>query len=473
MSDESVIAVTLRDITAQKDRERELRFHATHDGLTGLPNRIYLAERLGEVLAPEGADGSWALVLLDLDGFKEINDTLGHSVGDVVLVELARRLSAQVPRGTCIARLGGDEFAILLQVSSDRAEIASRCSELLMVAADPVLAKGIPVHLGISAGVACYPVHAHTAETLLQRADIALYAAKRNRSNLEFYDPSIDHSSPRRLEMLSLLRTAIAQDEISLHYQPKVSLTNGEVRGVEALARWTSPVLGTVSPAEFIALAEATDLITPLTHLTLRRALQDCCAWRAQGMDLQVAVNLSARHLQDARLPHVVEEMIHASGAEPTRLELEITESAIMADPDRAFRIVQALREIGVAISIDDFGTGYSSLAYLQNLNIDRLKIDRSFVTGMTEHKGSRVIVASIVQLGHALGLDIVAEGIETLAQRDQLRSLGCDLGQGYLFAAAMKNEAMLQWCAGQSRIASSAASQESFLKGVVKASAR
>jgi EAL domain-containing protein (putative c-di-GMP-specific phosphodiesterase class I) len=272
--------------------------------------------------------------------------------------------------------------------------------------------------------------------------------------------------------MLALLRTAIAQDEISLHYQPKVSLTTGEVHGVEALARWSSPAFGTVSPAEFIALAEATDLITPLTHFTLRRALTDCCAWRAQGLALQVAVNLSARHLQDARLPQVVEEMIRASGAEPTWLELEITESAIMADPDRAFRIVQALREIGVAISIDDFGTGYSSLAYLQNLNIDRLKIDRSFVTGMTEQKGSRLIVASIVQLGHALGLDIVAEGIETLAQRDQLRSLGCDLGQGYLFAPAMANEAMLQWCAGQSRIATSTASQHRFMKDAVKASA-
>jgi EAL domain-containing protein (putative c-di-GMP-specific phosphodiesterase class I) len=242
---------------------------------------------------------------------------------------------------------------------------------------------------------------------------------------------------------------------MSLHYQPKVSLDTGQVHGVEALARWESPALGTVSPGEFITLAEATDLITPLTHWTLRRALRDCCAWRAQGLALQAAVNLSARHLQDARLPHVVEDMIRSSGADPKWLELEITESAIMADPDRAFRIVQALREIGVSISIDDFGTGYSSLAYLQNLNIDRLKIDRSFVAGMSENEGSRVIVASIIQLGHALGLDIVAEGIETLAQRQRLKALGCDFGQGYFFSAAMTYEAMLKWCAEQSAIES------------------
>jgi diguanylate cyclase len=336
---------------------------------------------------------------------------------------------------------------VLFEAQLQGPDLATRCAELLLVAAEPVVVKSIPVHLGISAGVARCPEDADTAETLLQRADVALYAAKRNRTNLEFYDASRDHSSPRRLEILALLRSAIANDEMSLHYQPKVALGSGRVAGVEALARWESPVLGKVSPGEFIALAEATDLITPLTHWTLRRALRDCCKWHAQGAVLQVAVNLSARHLQDAQLPHFVQDLLHSSGAEPQWLELEITESAIMSDPDRAFRIVQALREIGVSIAIDDFGTGYSSLAYLQNLNIDRLKIDRSFVIGMTQSEGSRVIVASIVKLGHALGLQIVAEGIETEMQRQQLDALGCDFGQGYLFAPAMPVEALLQWC--------------------------
>jgi diguanylate cyclase (GGDEF)-like protein/PAS domain S-box-containing protein len=449
-----IFTITLRDISAQKDRERELRFHATHDALTGLPNRVFVAERLGEMLDPRAAVPHGALVLMDLDGFKEINDTLGHSVGDTVLVELAQRLLRQVPAGTCVARLGGDEFAVVINLDPNDAELSSRCSELLLVASEPVVVKGIPVPLGISAGVARWPLDADTAETLMQRADVALYCAKRKRTHLEYYDAATDHNSPRRLEMLTLLRQAIANDEMSLHYQPKIALATGSVTAVEALSRWESSVLGKVSPAEFIALAEATDLITPLTHWSLRRALEDCRLWLAQGFALQVAVNLSARHLQDARLPRVVQDLLHSSGVEPHFLELEITESAIMSDPERALRIVLALREIGVAISIDDFGTGYSSLAYLQNLNIDRLKIDRSFVMGMQQSAGSRVIVGSIVKLGHALGLEIVAEGVETDSQRAELRSMGCDYGQGYLFSPALAVAPLLQWCGSRAEVA-------------------
>jgi diguanylate cyclase (GGDEF)-like protein/PAS domain S-box-containing protein len=447
---ERIITATFRDITAQKIREQELRFHATHDALTGLPNRVYLSEQLADIVAAQRAGAQWALVLMDLDGFQQVNDTLGHSVGDLLLVELGKRFAALAPAGACVARLGGDEFAVLLKTNNQDSELPALCQSLLLGAMEPVFVKGVPISMGISAGVARYPQDANGAEALLQRADVALYAAKRKRSGIECYDPTTDNNTPRRLEILTLLRSAVARSELLLHYQPKIELSTGCVPEVEALLRWRSPELGNVSPGEFIPLAEASDLITSLTLWTLERALTDCREWHAAGVQLKVAVNLSARHLQDSAIPTLIEKLLHSTQAQAAWLELEITESAIMTDPDRALTILRALRDLGLSISIDDFGTGYSSLAYLQRLNVDRLKIDKSFVLAMSEGLGSEVIVASTIQLGHALGLEIIAEGVETAWQADTLRAAGCDYAQGYFYARPMACGALLAWCADQ-----------------------
>jgi len=311
---------------------------------------------------------------------------------------------------------------------------------------DPIPIRGVPVSLGTSIGIALAPDDANDAESLLKRADVALYVAKRRKTRVEFYEPSNDTSTPRRLEMLTLLRSAITNDELSLHYQPKVDLQTGKTCEVEALCRWHSPTLGHVSPAEFIALAEASDLIKPLTEWTIRRALRDCRDWHEAGVELKVAVNLSARHLQDARLSSWLRDLFVATQTKPEWLELEITESAIMMDPERAARILHALRALGVLISIDDFGTGYSSLAYLRSLSVDRLKIDRSFVAIIEQSKRDRVIVESTIDLAHALGLQAIAEGIETQSQYEVLRHLGCDVGQGYFIAKPLPLERLLDW---------------------------
>jgi EAL domain-containing protein (putative c-di-GMP-specific phosphodiesterase class I) len=282
----------------------------------------------------------------------------------------------------------------------------------------------------------------------LKHADVALYVDKRKKSRVEFYDPSLDTSSPRRLEMLTLLRAAVAKGELTLHFQPKVTMQTGEVEEVEALCRWNSPTLGSVSPAEFIPLAEASDVIKPLTEWTIRQALLECRRWHDAGVNLKVAVNLSARHMQDAHLPGWLDGLFSTTGSRPEWLELEITESAIMMDPDRAARVLQALRDLGVTISIDDFGTGYSSLAYLRTLAVDRLKIDRSFIADLNAGHKEEVIVESTIKLAHGLGLQAVAEGIENETQYAILRALGCDFAQGYLVAKPMPVEQLMQWWA-------------------------
>ncbi len=445
---EHIVSVRMRDITMQKNRERELRYHATHDALTRLPNRLALSERLAAAFPEEGPKKRGALLLMDLDGFKEVNDSLGHSIGDLVLKEIAGRFASLLPAGAFVARLGGDEFALVLQRSDavDDSELQWVCRAFLASASEPVPVRGVPVSLGVSGGLALWPEHATDGEALLQKADFALYAAKNRRTVLETYDPSGEPNSPRRLEMLTLLRTAVRQEELYLVYQPKVHLATGATRGVEALSRWRSPELGEVSPGEFIPLAEATEIITPLTRWTLETGLRDCAAWRAHGWPIDVAINLSARHLQSSQLVDDVAELLEAVGLPPRALELEITESALMSDPQRAFAILTQLRKLGVALSIDDFGTGYSSLGYLQRLQVDRLKIDRSFVENLPFDKGSRAIVSSTIQLAHALDLQVVAEGIENQAQHDILGELGCDYGQGYFYARGMRHEDVTRW---------------------------
>ncbi|MDQ2639461.1 MAG: EAL domain-containing protein [Pseudomonadota bacterium] len=445
-----IVTVQMRDITLQRNRERELRHQALHDAMTGLPNRLALTEQLQAVLSDHHTGVGGALLLMDVDGFKEVNDSLGHNVGDLVLKELAGRFTRLLPPGGFVARLGGDEFALLLKRDDQVGQLQWACRAFLASASEPVLVRGVPISLGVSAGLALWPQHATDSETLLHRADCALYAAKRNHTVLETYDSSSEVNSPRRLEMLTLLRSAVRQEELYLVYQPKVELGSGEVFGFEALSRWCSPQLGEVSPAQFMPLAEATEIITPLTRWTLERGLRDCAAWRARGWPATVAINLSARLLQSSQLVEDIAELLEAARVPPKALELEITESALMSDPERAFTILTGLRGLGVQLSIDDFGTGYSSLAYLQKLQVDRLKIDRSFVENVHIDPGSRAIVASTVQLAHALGLEVVAEGIEHHAQHDILRDLGCNHGQGFFYAQGMRSEHLEAWLASR-----------------------
>ena len=442
---QEITTLTLRDITVQEGREAALRYMARHDALTKLPNRVFLAEQLEAAFLKREGSTLIALLMLDLDGFKEVNDTLGHSMGDALMSELGLRLKQFANADRHVARVGGDEFAVLWSVQgADMVEELAQ--QLLLLVEEPILIKGIPVSLGTSIGIATSPDHASDPESLLKHADVALYVAKRKKSRVEFYDPSADTSSPRRLEMLTLLRAAVSKGELALHFQPKVSMQTGAVTEVEALCRWNSPVFGHVSPAEFIPLAEASDVIKSLTEWTIRESLVECRVWHDAGVDLKVAVNLSARHMQDAHLPHWLRALLSETHTRPEWLELEITESAIMMDPDRAARILLALREMGVKISIDDFGTGYSSLAYLRTLAVDRLKIDRSFIAGMDKGHKEQIIVESTIKLAHGLGLQAVAEGIENESQYSILRALHCDFGQGYLIARPMPSAQLIDW---------------------------
>ena len=443
--DSSVIAVTLHDVSVQRRREEELRYRATHDSLTGLPNRLKLLELLTTELPHASAERPLQLLMLDLDGFKEVNDTLGHDIGDALLVELGKRFLGLRTQCACVARLGGDEFAILVSDETPR-DLDSFCAQVRSTVSAPIVAKGVPLSLGASIGIAVAPMHGTDPSQLLQCADLALYAAKRAHTDIEMFNSTMDVRSPRRLQMLTLLRSAIQRDELHLVFQPKVSLQTREKLEVEVLCRWNSPSLGSVSPAEFIPLAEASDLIRPLTEWTMAQALACCRSWHAQALPIKVAVNLSARHLQDEHLPEWLGDLLSRSGIGAEFLELEITEGAIMRDPDRALRILQAIRALGITLSIDDYGTGYSSLSYLQKLSVDRLKIDKSFVAGLLTNNRDHLIVKSTIDLAHALNLEVIAEGIETAQQASILRQLGCDYAQGYLYSRPLHVDKVAGW---------------------------
>jgi EAL domain-containing protein (putative c-di-GMP-specific phosphodiesterase class I) len=310
----------------------------------------------------------------------------------------------------------------------------------------PILIRGIPISLGASIGVATAPLHGKEVSLLLQRADLALYAAKRSHTVVKVFDPSMDARSPRRLQMLTLLRSAIQRDELHLLFQPKIPLQKQGTTEVEVLCRWDSSTLGSVSPGEFIPLAEASDVIRPLTEWILERALAHCKLWHAQGVPVKAAVNLSARHLQDERLPDWLGSLLSRTGMRAEFLELEITEGAIMRDPDRAMRILQAIKALGITLSIDDYGTGYSSLSYLQNLAVDRLKIDKSFVAGLLCNDRDQLIVKSTIDLAHGLELEVIAEGVETPQQLAVLERLGCDYAQGFLLSRPLRPELVPMW---------------------------
>jgi len=450
IDDERLFTVILRDITERKAHEREIEYRATHDALTGLPNREALYRCLDAALAADTSVPPSALLLLDLGRFGEVNDALGHDVGDDLLAEAARRIESAVDEPGFVARIGADEFAVLLSPLAARDEADEQAEALLDALRRPFQVRGIAIDLGATIGIALAPEHARGGRELLRRADVAMYGAKRRGVPLEYYDRDHDRHTLHRLGMIGELRAALANDGLALHYQPQIDLRTGRAVAVEALLRWPHPKLGNVRPDEFIGLAESSHLIRPLTQWTLHRALADIGGLGRRGIELQVAVNLSARMLQDVTLAEQVERLLDVYAVAPHQLELEITESALMLDPARARTEVESLHRLGVGVSVDDYGTGFSSLGYLRDLPIDALKLDKSFVLGLETHEQNRVIVDSTAHLAHALELVIVAEGVETKWSRDYLARAGYDLGQGYYFSRPLPAEECFAWIASR-----------------------
>jgi diguanylate cyclase (GGDEF)-like protein len=425
-----LVATASRRLRRQAERNEHL---ATYDSLTDLPNRSLLQQRTEDALAAHHGDGSVALVVLDLDRFREVNDTLGHRHGDALIRDVSRRLADRAG-GALVARLGADEFGVLLTDVADAEGAAAVAEDLRSALRAPVEVDGVAVVVDAAAGISLHPQDAADAGAMLQHADVAMYVAKRSHRGTAVYDPADDGNSPAHLRLLAELARAIDGDELVLHYQPKCDLA-GAVRGVEALVRWQHPERGLLPPVEFVPAAESTGLIHPLTDFVLDRAVAQAAAWSAAGQTLPVAVNVSTRSLLDPGFADRVLAVLALHRTPPQLLGLEITETTIMEDPDRALAVLTGLATAGVRLSIDDFGTGYSSLAYLKRLPVHELKIDRSFVAGMVANQRDRVIVDSTVALGHRLGLDVVAEGVEDEATRDALHDLGCELAQGFLFS--------------------------------------
>jgi diguanylate cyclase (GGDEF)-like protein len=428
-------------------REHESR----HDLLTGLPNRTYVRAAMAEALAGAGERGEGvAFFLLDLDRFKDVNDTLGHRAGDQVLTHVAQRLQSVVRPQDVVARLGGDEFAVLLPGVSGRVDAEDVATRIRSALAEPLLVDGVLLDLDAAIGVALFPDHASEPDSLMQRADVAMYLAKETRNGWETYSSDRDPHSTARLSLFGQLRRALETGELVLHYQPKLELITDDVVGVEALVRWQHPERGLVGPDEFIPIAEQTGLMRQLTAHVLDRALAQAAEWAAEGLSLRMAVNVSARDLHDPRFVDLVRDALDRAGVSPGMVELEITERVVMADPANGMETLHALARLGVRLSLDDFGTGYSSLAYLKRLPVTELKIDKSFVLRMDVDADDATIVRSTIDLAHGLGLAVVAEGVETLQSMQRLTELGCDAAQGYLLSRPLPAEQLRHWLLGR-----------------------
>src|SRR5581483_4159847 len=424
-----------------------LRHDALHDALTSLPNRTLFTTTIEQAIRYRQPGAKLAVVLMDLDRFKEVNDTLGHHFGDDLLAKVGSRLRDTLGERGAIARLAGDEFALLLS-GLETADEAITLVRTIREAFDAPFELGA-LHVDVSGtfGIALSPDHGEDAATLLQRADVAMYEAKAG-SGIALYTSDRDHYSPRRLALVGELREAIDRDELELHYQPKIDVATGTVLGAEALLRWPHPERGAIPPDEFVPIAEHTGVIRPLTLHVLRRAAADCARWTAAGHQVGVAVNVSARNLVDVDLVDRLPALLAATQLRPSQLTLEITESSIMSDPSRTLEVLDTLTRIGVRISIDDFGTGYSSLTYLKQLPVDEVKIDRSFVQALTSDKGDAAIVRSVIDLGTNLGMTVVAEGIESAAVLDALHAMSCPIAQGYHISKPLPLDGFLPWLA-------------------------
>ncbi len=448
------IVLNSRDVTERKALEERLSYQAFHDALTGLPNRSMLMDGLERALErAEGGDGEVAVLFLDLDNFKLVNDSLGHAAGDEALVEVARRLGECLGAGDLAARFGGDEFVILLE------DLASE-GEATEVARRIVGALDVPFRLGdkevfFSASVGAVlgaTSGLRDAAGLLRAADVALHRAKATGAGYAVFDSAMNVEALERLDLEADLRRAVDHGEFVVYYQPKVKLSTGGIIGAEALVRWQSPGRGIVSPAKFIPLAEETGLIHPIGRQVLRQACSQARAWQGytpSGSRPVVSVNLSAAQLKHPGFVREVARVVEETGVDPGAMILEITESMLMEDAEGSVETLDGLKALGVRIAVDDFGTGYSSLAYLKRFPVDYLKVDRAFVDGLGREEGDTAIVRAVMGLARALGLEVVAEGIETVEQLDLLRDLGCDYGQGYYFARPLPSAEAEEFLAG------------------------
>jgi len=439
--------------------DKQYREHqAMHDPLTALPNRRLFQDRIHQaILTRERMGETQAVMIIDLDRFKEVNDTLGHHVGDRLLQLIGPRLQAMLRRSDTIARLGGDEFAVLLPEVTDAAGAVVVADKLLKALEEPFVIDGLALDIEASIGIAMCPEHGEDVNALMQKADIAMYMAKEAHTGYELYAPERDRHSPQRLALLGELRRAIEEEQFLLHYQPMADMRTGRITAVEALVRWNHPENGMMMPDEFIPLAEHTGLIRPLTMAVLSEALHQCRAWRQIGLDISVSVNLSVRNLQDNDFPEAVSEVLTRFDLPPAALELEITESAIVVDPIRAMGVLGRLSTMGVRLSLDDFGTGYSSLAYLKRLPVSEIKIDKSFVINMGVDEDDAVIVQSTIDLARNLGLIVVAEGVESEEAWGRLASFGCDLAQGYYLSRPVPPDVLTEWLTDEGRVNPSA----------------
>jgi diguanylate cyclase (GGDEF)-like protein/PAS domain S-box-containing protein len=445
------ISAIMRDITDRLALQQEMEHRALHDELTGLPNRSLLADRFEQALLSADRSGTnVGLLLLDLERFKEVNDTFGHHYGDELLRQIGPRLTSVLRSADTIARVGGDEFAVLLldvHGVDGATDVAKTLKSALAV---PFQVEGVDLDVDASIGVVISGEHGHDAGTLMQHADVAMYVAKTQNLGVCVYDPSVDGHSATKLAMVGELRRALARDELVLYYQPKINISTGNLVGAEALVRWQHPEHGLVFPDDFIPLAEYTGLINPLTCYVLDTALVQARIWMDSGRPLPIAVNLSARNLHDEGFAQLVAELLAVHDVPAHLLVLEVTESAIMIDPVRARVALEQLDALGVRISIDDFGAGYTSLSQLTTLPVSELKIDRSFVATMTSNPGNAMIVQSVIDLGQNLGLTLVAEGVETEQALTALAFLECDVAQGYHLCRPVPVAAFDTWCAGR-----------------------
>lgn len=446
--DTHLSVLIVRDVGERVTKRAALEYQVVYDALTGLPNRILFYDRLHQsILAGKRLSTPFSIFIIDLDDFRKINENYGHYAGDWVLQQVASRLSGELRESDTVARLGGDEFAVLLPTTESVEQARRVAGKLLQVIREPMDLDGQIIELGASFGVALYPAHGRDAQALIQHADLAMSNAK-DLSNAKYYNP-IQPDQIRvanNLKLKSELHQALENNELVVHYQPKVDIKSGTITSVEALVRWQHPDHDLLTPDNFIHLAEQSGFIRPLGLWVARTALEQCTRWRAQGYALNVAVNLSAFNLQDEDLPDQLLDVINGCSAKAEWLELEITESAVMTDPQHALRVLEQLSGFGMKISIDDFGTGYSSLAYLKRLPVDELKIDKSFILEMTEDNEDSVIVRATIDLAHNLGLKVVAEGVVSYKSWSLLSALGCDLAQGYYISRPLTANQITRW---------------------------
>ncbi len=460
-SGKPLYSAVLNDISARRRDEARLVALANFDALTALPNRALFHQRLQRSLVhAQRFDERLAVLVIDLDRFKNVNDTLGHDAGDRVLQAVAERLKGCLREVDTISRLGGDEFAVLIENVTETRLVGSIARKLLKAIADVIMLGNHEYQITASIGISAYPADGSDATTLLKNADIAMYRAKeQGKNNSQFYAAEMNAHSMTRLSLETGLRHALDRGEFLLHYQPKVDIASGRITGMEALVRWMRPQSGMVSPADFIPLAEETGLIVPIGAWVLKAACERNRAWQRQGMPpLRVAVNLSARQFVQANLVSEVARVLDASGLAPASLELEITESMVMDNPERAIQTLRQLKSMGIALAIDDFGTGYSSLGYLKRFPIDNIKIDRSFIKDIPGNNDDATITRTIIDMTHNLRLKVVAEGVETAAQLEFLREHGCDEMQGYYFSRPLAEDAFLTLVQAQENPAAIAA---------------